>query len=175
MSIFIVDVESDGQIIGRHSMICFGAVKLSVELNETFYGQIRPISTEYISDTLNISGFSREEHEKFQEPEIVMNDFAIWINKHTNGQPVLMSDNNGYDASWINYYFHVFHGSNPFGWSSRRIGDLFCGAEHNLHYQWKKHRNTIKYPHNHNPLSDALSNACAVLYLFDKYKIKLPK
>lgn len=175
MSLFIVDVESDGNVISRHSMICFGAVKLTSELNTTFYGQVKPISDEFIPDSLAISGFSREEHLKFDNPSHVMKRFADWINENTIGKPVLISDNNGYDYSWINYYFQVYYGSNPFGWSSRRISDLFCGAEHNLHYEWKKHRNTDKYPSNHNPLSDALSNASALHYLLNKYNIKQPK
>lgn len=174
MSIFVLDIESDGQIIGKHSMICFGVVKLTPELDTTFYGKVKPISNEYDPNTLAISGFSREEHEQFDDPYIVMNNFNIWILKHSKGRPIIFSDNNGYDASWINYYFLLFLGVNPFGWSSRRIGDLFCGTEHNLYYKWKKHRDTVKYPHNHHPLSDALSNASALLYLLNKFNIKLP-
>jgi hypothetical protein len=175
MSLFVIDVESDGQVIGKNSMVCFGAVKVDLELKTTFYGQVRPISEEYNPDALAVSGFSREEHEKFDDPFFVMDEFAKWLNENSKGRPILISDNNGYDASWINYYFHVYHNGNPFGWSSRRIGDLYCGAEHDMFYSWKKHRNIIKYPHNHNPLSDALSNASALLYLFDKYNIKFPK
>jgi hypothetical protein len=172
MSLFVTDVESDGQIIGRHSIVCFGVVKLTSELNTKFYGQMKPISDQWIPDALAVSGFSREEHNTFPEPEYVMKTFADWLNKHSVGKPVLISDNNGYDASWINYYFHVYYGSNPFGWSSRRIGDLFCGAEHDMFYKWKKHRITT---HTHNPVDDSCGNAEALLYLFKKHNIKYPK
>lgn len=176
MSYFIVDVESDGPIIGKHSMVCFGAVLLNEELTTTFYGKLKPISDSYIPDALKISGFNRNEHELFDEPYDVMHDFYNWIIKNNkNGNPILISDNNGYDASWINYYFHVFIGNNPFGFSSRRIGDLFCGANKNLHYQWKKHRDNIKYPHNHNPVSDAQGNASALLYFLKNNNMKIPK
>jgi len=172
MSLFVVDVESDGQIIGKHSMVCFGVVKLTPELDKTFYGQTKPISNEYIQSALNVSGFSREEHEKFPDPFFTMDDFAKWLKENSKNRPILISDNNGYDASWINYYFHVYHHGNPFGWSSRRIGDLYCGAEHDMYYQWKQHR---KSPHNHHPVSDAMGNAEALLYFFNKYSIKIPK
>ncbi len=32
MSYFVVDVETDGPIIGKHSIVCFAAVKLTYEL-----------------------------------------------------------------------------------------------------------------------------------------------
>ena len=160
MSFFVTDVESDGQIIGKHSIVCFGVVKLTPELDTKFYGQMKPISNEYVPDALAVSGFSREEHNTFPEPEYVMKTFAEWLKKHSTGRPILISDNNGYDASWINYYFHVYYGSNPFGWSSRRIGDLYCGMMKDTWAGWKKLRVT---KHTHNPVDDAMGNAEALL------------
>jgi hypothetical protein len=160
MSLFVTDVESDGQIIGKHSIVCFGVVKLTPELDTKFYGQMKPISDQWIPDALAVSGFSREEHNTFPEPEYVMKTFADWLNKHSVGKPVLISDNNGYDASWINYYFHVYYGSNPFGWSSRRIGDLYCGMVKDTFAKWKQLRVTR---HTHNPVDDATGNAEALL------------
>jgi hypothetical protein len=172
MSLFVIDVESDGGIIGTHSMVCFGAVKVAPGLKTTFYGKVKPISGDYVPEALAVSGFSRKEHEKFDDPVHVMGEFALWLNENSTGRPLLISDNNGYDASWINWYFLVYHGSNPFGWSSRRIGDLFCGAEHDMFYSWKKFRVT---KHTHNPVDDAKGNAEALLSLFEKYKFKYPK
>lgn len=39
MSFYVIDVESDGQILGRNSLVCFGAVRLDNELQTTFYGK----------------------------------------------------------------------------------------------------------------------------------------
>lgn len=162
--LIVVDVESDGPIIGLHSMVCFGAVLVDKEgkFDKTFYGQTKPISTTYKPEALAISGFTRKEHESFDDPEEVMKNFAKWL--RDLGNVTLISDNNGYDASWINYYLYLYTGSNPFGWSSRRIGDLFCGYYHNMYYRWKKHRDKEKYPHNHDPISDAKGNASALLW-----------
>ena len=32
MSFYVIDVESDGQILGRNSLVCFGAVRISYKL-----------------------------------------------------------------------------------------------------------------------------------------------
>jgi len=164
MSYFVTDVESDGPIIGKHSMVCFGVVKLTPELDTTFYGQVKPLTSEYIPSALAVSGFSREEHEGFDNAFKVMDDFADWLREKSVGKPILISDNNGYDASWINYYFHVFYGKNPFGWSSRRIGDLYCGMVKDSRAAWKHLRVT---KHTHNPVDDAMGNAEALLKMHE--------
>ncbi len=160
MSLFIVDVESDGPIPPKYSMVCFGVVKLIPELNKTFFGLTKPISDIWSPDALEISGFSREQHLNFEDPVEVMRLFAEWLQENSKGRPTLISDNNGYDASWINYYFHTYYGSNPFGWTSRRIGDLYCGMMKDTYANWKFLRVTR---HSHNPLDDAMGNAEALL------------
>lgn len=160
--LIVVDVESDGNLLGTNSMVCFGAVVVEEGLERTFYGQTAPISEKYNPEALAISGFSREEHKKFKDPLYTMYEFYNWLMENTNGKPILISDNNGYDASWINWYMLTYVGKNPFGWSSRRIGDLFCGFYNDMFYKWKKHRITS---HTHNPVDDAKGNAEALLYL----------
>ena len=160
MSVYVIDCESDGPIPGEYSMVCFGAVKVEPTLKKTFYGKIRPISDIWQPDALAISGFSREEHLTFDEPEKVMKDFAEWIKETSIDKPIFISDNNGYDFAFVNYYFHKFYGSNPFGWSSRRIGDLYCGMKMDSRASWKHLRKT---KHDHNPINDAMSNAEALL------------
>lgn len=170
MSYISVDVESDGPIIVRHSMVCFGAVVVEPTLKKTFYGKIRPISDDYVPDALAVSGFSREDHLTFDEPEKVMKEFADWIKENSVGQPILISDNNGYDASWINYYFLVYYGSNPFGWSSRRIGDIYCGLTKDPQSRWKQFRKTR---HTHNPVDDAMGNAEVILHMKDRMGLRI--
>lgn len=167
----IVDVESDGDLLGVNSMVCFGAVILDKTLEKTFYGQTKPISNQYKEEALSISGFSREEHKKFMEPALTFQDFRLWLDENAGQKPILLSDNNGYDASWINYYMLRFTGSNPFGWSSRRIGDMFAGFMNDPFYKWKQHRVTS---HTHNPVDDAKGNAEALLYLINQgFKLKI--
>ena len=158
------DVETDGPFMPDYSIVCFAAIVVEPSLSKTFYGKMRPISDKWNPEALAISGFSREEK--------VMKEFSDWLKINSKGSPVGISDNNGYDFGvCLNYYFHKYYGSNPFSWSSRRIGDLFCGATGDMYYRWKKHRITV---HSHNPLADCTGNAEALLYLSKTYNIKLP-
>ena len=165
----VVDLETDGNLLGTNSMVCFGAVIVEDGLKRTFYGKTRPISSEYDPEALAVSGFSREEHETFDDPKEVMELFEKWLKENINGKPTLISDNNGFDASWINWYFIKYLGKNPFGWSSRRMTDLICGYENNLYFKWKWMRDTV---YDHNPVSDALGNA-EVLLKYKKKGLKL--
>ena len=161
MSWYIVDVESDGPIPSKYSMISFGAVKLDSNLNTTFYGTTKPISNEYVEEALLISCPSRKEHESYDDPKITMEKFHDWILKtNSNGRPIFVSDNLAYDWQFINYYFHYFIGKNPFGFSGRRIGDLYCGMVKDSFSKWKHLRKT---KHTHDPVDDAKGNAEALL------------
>lgn len=162
MSYFVVDVESDGPCPGLYSMISFGAVLVQEDLKntKTFYGELKPISDKWIPQALAVSGFSREEVLKFDDPKEVMEDFNIWIKKTSVNRPIFISDNNGFDWQFINYYFHAFVGSNPFGFSSRRLSDLYCGMQKDTFAKWKHLRDT---KHTHNPVDDARGNAEVLL------------
>lgn len=160
MSYFSVDIEADGPAPGLYSMISFGAVLVEVGLNRTFYAELKPISERWIPEALAVSGFSREQVMSFENPEIVMKNFAEWVEKNSKGRPIFIADNPGFDFAFINYYFHAFLGSNPFGFSSRRIGDLYCGTKLDTFAKWKHLRDT---KHSHNALDDAKGNAEAIL------------
>lgn len=165
MSYFVVDVEADGPCPGLFSIVCFGAVKVNDALDTSFYGRIRPVSGQYNPAALKISGFTRKEHLSFPEPIGVMCSFAAWLQNNSKGRPVFISDNPAFDWQWINYYFHSFLGHNPFGYSARRIGDLYCGMQHNAHAPWKHLRKTR---HSHHPIDDAKGNAEALLAMRDR-------
>jgi len=162
MSIIVVDVESDGPIPGKDhfSMVCLGAVLLDEKLDKTFYGQMRPISDKWDPEALAISGFTREQHLTFPDPQLTMQQFATWIQVNSIKHPVFIADNPAYDFAWVNWYFHAFYGSNPFGYSGRRIADLWCGMQKDMHAKWKHLRQTR---HSHNPVDDARGNAEALL------------
>jgi len=157
MSYFFVDVEADGPCPGLYSMVSFGAVKFDDDLKTTFYGRTRPITNNYKLEALQISCPDRETHLSYDNPVEVMKAFNHWVlDNNTGSRPIFMSDNPAFDWQWINYYFHLAVGSNPFGYSARRIGDVYCGAMGNMRAKWKHLRKT---PHDHNPVNDAKGNA----------------
>ena len=161
MSYVIVDVESDGPIPAEFSMVCLGAVVFDDRLDQTFYGQTRPIADRFVPEALAVSGFTREQHLTFDDPNSVMENFANWLAECAHGRPVFVSDNVAFDWQFINYYFHRFLGRNPFGFSGRRIGDLYAGLvkDASKATEWKKYRVTA---HSHNPVDDAKGNAEAL-------------
>jgi len=130
MSLIFVDVEGHGPAPGLNDVnkFEFGAVEYKTE--EVFYGK------------------------DAQKQTFV--DFALWL-KQFEGSPVFISDNNGYDYQFINYYFWLHLNCNPFGHSSRRISDIYSGCIRNMRNgtKWKKWRIT---PHDHNPVNDAKGN-----------------
>jgi len=162
MSYIVVDIEADGPIPHPYSMVCFGAVIVEPTLQKTFYGQTKPISDKWIPEALAISGFNREQHMTFDDPMEVMRKFDLWIKENSKGHPIFVSDNLAFDWQWINYYFHTYMLKNPFGFSGRRIGDIYAGLMKDTYAKWKHLRKTA---HTHHPVDDAKGNAEVLLMM----------
>ena len=170
MSYFMVDVEADGPCPGRYSMVSFGAILVKPGLDVTFHGRLKPVSESFDAAALAVSGVTREETLAFPEPRGVMEDFARWIAAHTTGRPMFVSDNNGFDWQFINWYFHEFTGKNPFGHSSTNLGSLYKGLVKDA-FQNFKHLRRSK--HTHHPVDDARGNAEALLHMRDTLGLKI--
>ena len=170
MAWVMVDIEADGPIPGDYSMICFGAIIVEPGLDRPFYGRLKPISEEFIPDALAVSGFSRDETLAFDEPVAVMSAFREWIAAECKGRPQFVSDNNGFDWQFINWYFHHFIGANPFGFSSTNLGSLYKGLMKDMFVNFKHLRKT---KHTHNPVDDARGNAEALLAIKETLGLKI--
>lgn len=170
MSYVMVDIEADGPIPGDYSMISLGAVIVEPSPSKTFYGKLKPISDNWVQDALKVSGFTREETMSFKEPKFVMEQFAVWINDNSKDRPIFISDNNGFDWQFVNWYFHHFLGQNPFGFSSMNLGSLYKGLVRDTFKNFKHLRKT---KHTHNPVDDAKGNAEALLELAREFNLKI--
>ena len=170
MSYIMVDIEADGPAPGDYSMICFGAVVVEPSLSKTFYGKLSPVSEKWDPVALNVSGFSREETLGFEAPKLVMERFAAWVEKHSKDRPIFVSDNNGFDWQFINWYFHHFLGRNPFGFSSMNLGSFYKGLVRNTFKNFKHLRKT---KHTHHPVDDAKGNAEALLAMDREFALKM--
>lgn len=170
MSYIMVDVESDGPIPHRYSMVSFGAVVVEPSLSKTFYGKTKPMSGLWIPEALAVSGVSREQHLTFEDPAWVMTKFRTWISEVSDGRPRFVSDNNGYDWQFINFYFYWFLGDNPFGYSSTNLGSLYKGLIKDDFQNFKHLRKTA---HTHHPVDDARGNAEAMLHMKDQMGLKI--
>jgi hypothetical protein len=170
MSYIMVDIESDGPIPGDYSMISFGAVLVNDQLDQTFYGKLKPISHNFIPDALAVSGHTREETLAFDDPKEVMTNFKTWIEGVSKDKPIFISDNNGFDWMFICWYFHHFISTNPFGFSSQNLGSLYKGIEKDTFKTFKHLRQT---KHTHNPVDDAKGNAEALLTMKRELGLKI--
>lgn len=172
MGVFIIDVESDGPAAGIYSMVSIGIVKLDRDLKTTFTARFAPISERWLPDALAISGITREQHLAFPDPEIGTRAMIAFVAEHSNDRPVFVSDNPAFDFQWPSHYCARIDAPNPFGFSGRRIGDLYAGLTRkwSAASDWKKFRKTA---HTHDPVDDALGNAEALIYLADHYGLKI--
>lgn len=168
MMFIMVDVEADGPVPGKYSMIELGAVAVESNIDRVFHRKLRPISEEFDPESLSITGYSREETLHFEDPKIVMMDFEKWINDVEPRRPMFISDNNGFDWMFVCWYFHNFLDRNPFGFSSQNLNSLYKGLTRNLRGSFKHLRKT---PHDHNPVNDAKGNAEALLSLIREYDL----
>ena len=170
MAYIMVDIESDGSIPGDFSMVCFGAIVVEPSLSRTFYGKLKPISENWVPEALKVSGFERAEVLGFDEPKRVMQEFAAWLGSLRSKRLVFISDNNGFDWQFINWYFHHFVGKNPFGFSSLNLGSLYKGLVKDTFQTFKHLRKTR---HTHHPVDDARGNAEALLHMREQMGLKI--
>jgi len=93
-----------------------------------------------------------------------MRAFEAWLGSIDKKRPTFVSDNPAFDWQFINFYCHRYLGKNPFGFSARRIGDLWAGFQKDASKasEWKKFRKT---KHTHDPVDDARGNAEALLQM----------
>lgn len=168
MTWFSLDIEANGPAPGLYSMTSFGAVAVRDDLTDTYYAELKPLPGAAVDpEALAIAGLSMEHLEEHgQDPIKAMTSFDEWLHATSTNRPVLISDNPGFDAAFVSYYFALAGIPNPFGFSSRRIGDLYAGFHQDSRQSsaWKELRTTT---HTHNALDDAIGNAGALLKIRD--------
>ena len=152
LNLIFVDVEATGRSPATGVMTQFGAVHYHTR--QSFHGLLH--DSEPNADNparCHLVGL------RVYDQEQVMHNFATWIMtpRKPAVRPIFVSDNNGFDAAWITYYFDRYGIRNPFGHSSRRISDIYSGAVGDLRQtqRWKQWRRT---PHTHHPVDDAMGN-----------------
>lgn len=166
----IVDCEASGPCPGHGSLVSFGAVVLEPVLGRIYRSPtLVPDCDRFVPEAYAAIGMTRAQHEAEGTCTIpqAMRDFAAWLEGLGAERVVLWSDNPAFDWQWINHGFAEAGIRNPFGYSARRIGDLYAGLKRSPSNSqgWKKHRKTA---HDHDPLNDALGNAEAMLAILEQ-------
>lgn len=125
-----VDVETAGPVPGEYSMLTLGACCV-YDPSKTFSCSIKPISDKFVPEALEVTGLSLETLAKDGlPPDIAMRNFAAWIGSQCQQLelPVFVALNAPFDWSFVNYYFHRFAGTNPFGFTAVDIKAVYMGA-----------------------------------------------
>lgn len=125
-----VDIETSGPIPGVYSMLTIGACNV-YDPEQVFSCELKPISANFDPEALAITGLSLETLAlEGLSPEAAMMQFQGWLERiaGADGVPVFVGLNAPFDWSFINYYFHYFLKSNPFGFAALDIKALYMGA-----------------------------------------------
>lgn len=118
---FSADVETDGPIPGRFSMLSFGLVRAGTfdgrkferpkSYDQTFYVEIRPISDNFQHEALRINGLNRDRLiREGVDPAQAMRDATRFIRDTAGeGRPVLVAYPLSFDWAWLYWYFVAFN------------------------------------------------------------------
>ena len=175
----MVDIEANGPVPGLYSMFWFGAVVVTPELDRTYEGRLQPLEDAKVEDGENnmgykLAGVNHMQVSQWPKAWFAMEQFDDWLTNQKkqlkDDRLMLISDNNGYDAMWISWYFHRFMSKNPFGHSSTNLGSLYKGLVRDTFKNFKHLRRT---KHTHNPVDDAMGNAEALLTMKNTLDLKI--
>jgi len=125
-----VDIEASGPIPGEFSLLSIGAVLVD-RPETTFYIELKPEGTRHDPESLGVSGFNIDELTLSGiEPSAAMQDFGNWLSDSCtqDQKPVFVGLNAAFDWSFVNYYFHKYCGTNPFGFAALDIQALYMGV-----------------------------------------------
>lgn len=159
-----VDIEAAGPVPGEYSMLSLGAC-LVESPETTFYAELRPLNERFVPDALTVAGFSLERlNEVGREPAEVMAALRDWVAGTTGKRrAVFVGFNAAFDWAFVNWYFHVFLGINPFGMGALDIKAYYMGLSG---VTWAETSSSLlpghfrsSQPQTHNALDDAIAQA----------------
>jgi hypothetical protein len=168
-----VDVEADGAIPGPYSMVSFGAAVCGRDTADgflaadpsaqTFYRELRPISTQFDPEALAVSGLDRGYLEAHgADPAQAMADFRAWVGEVSAGaKPVVVGYPACYDWMFLYWYLIRFTGHSPFGHSGCMDMKTMYAVKAQRPIAFVGKRSMPKHllsqrPHTHNALDDAI-------------------
>lgn len=181
----LVDIESDGPVPGRHSMLSFGAVafKLDKTVLGTFERNLEPLpgASQYPATMAWWQSFPEAWaacRENQVSPKAAMADFIAWANTLPNRPVAFVANPVSYDWLFIHYYIHTFtdivhtiKGDSPFclaamdmhSYAMAVLGKGFRNSGKSSYPpEWKDHG----LPHTHKAIDDAMEHAmtfCAMV------------
>lgn len=170
-----VDIEADGHIPGKNSMLSMGCVALTLDkvclgqFSRNFETLPNATTNSEVMKFWDKNQFAYEETRKNTvSPEEGMKSFDSWMSNFKNYKLFLGSWPVAYDFMWVYWYYcYYFNKKPPFGHSgfdSKTAASLML----NLDYRNVGKRNTKKWldnntKHNHIALTDALDAGAQII------------
>lgn len=184
---FSVDIETDGPIPGRNSMLSLGAAAFkinedgSAEIVSTWSSNFETLPEASANiDTMNWWKTQNEAWEVVQkdkrDPKDAMVEFVQWVkqvSKENKAKPVFVAYPAGFDFTFVIWYMHAFVGESPFSFSCldmksyamAKLGKEFHEtSKRNMPSEWFSYKNK----HTHIALEDAIEQGWMFVEMMKK-------
>jgi ribonuclease T len=164
-----VDIETAGPVPGEYSILSLGACLVDNPTAQ-FYIELKPISDNCIPEALKVSGLTFEQLTATGiNPAEAMSSFQSWVHRVTDNQrAVFVGFNASFDWSFVNWYFHVFLGENPFGIGALDIKSYYMGLSGCLWQETTSSQLPSIFQPSHRQSHNALDDAIAQAEIFKK-------
>lgn len=156
-----VDVETSGPIPGKYSLLSVGACLVS-DPAVSIYLELQPISEVYDPEAVAVTGLDLDRLKREGlAPKEAMRALEQWLGTACTAaqKPIFVGLNAPFDWSFINYYFHTYLETNPFGFTALDMKAYFMGV---TGCGWKETKSSRmvaalkpRSAPNHNALDDA--------------------
>lgn len=156
-----VDVETSGPVPGIYSLLSIGACLVS-DPTQAIYIELQPDGLKHDLEALLVTGLDLTKLEsEGLPPQVAMLELENWLAQvcPVGQKAVFVGLNAPFDWSFINYYFHKYAGSNPFGFTAVDMKAYYMGATNCRWEETKSSKMTARLnpqsSPNHNALDDA--------------------
>jgi Exonuclease len=176
------DVETDGPVPGRFSLLSFGLSVVGRYDGRRFerssdgaslYRELKPISENFQAEAMEVNGLDRDRLAlEGADPSTAMAEAAAWVRGISDEcRPILVAYPVAFDWSFLYWYFESFGADSPFGHSScldiRTLyqavaGSVFDRSGKSSMPEFLQSR----APHTHNSLDDAVEQGELFANLF---------
>jgi hypothetical protein len=118
------DVETDGPVAGKHSMLSIGSAAYSADkrLLSSFSANLETLP-EFTADPKTTAWWATQPdawsacRQNLEHPRVAMPRYLAWL-KALPGKPVFVAYPAVFDFSFVYWYLTQYAGENPFGYSA---------------------------------------------------------